>query len=149
MTPRIYCGLPGLATDTLTVFEKLRHRVNMYQMKEDRAIEPRAFAAMASSTLYEKRFGNFFIEPVIAGIEADGRPFIASADVIGCLNFAKDFVVAGTASSKLFGMAESLWQPDLNADELFETIAQSLLNVCFPVILNSAEAVCVRDTNTL
>jgi hypothetical protein len=33
--------------------------------------------------------------------------------VIGCINFAKDFVVSGTATDKLFGMAESLWEPDL------------------------------------
>jgi hypothetical protein len=70
MTPRLYLGLPGLATDTLTLSvahcmrasfepanrrETLRHRVNMYQMKEDREISPRAFAALVSSTLYERR----------------------------------------------------------------------------------------------
>lgn len=53
---------------------------------------------------------------MIAGIGSPSRgskPFIAATDVIGCLNFAKDFVVAGTASSKLFGVAEGLWEPDL------------------------------------
>lgn len=40
----------------------------------------------------------------------------------------QDFVVSGTASEKLFGMAESLWEPDLPAEDLFETISQSLLN---------------------
>lgn len=43
-------------------------------------------------------------------------------------SFAKDFVVSGTASDKLFGMAEALWEPDLPAEDLFETISQSLLN---------------------
>lgn len=33
--------------------------------------------------------------------------------MIGCINFAKDFVVCGTATDKLFGVAESLWEPDL------------------------------------
>ena len=134
----------------------------MYRMKEDRVISPRAFAALASSTLYERRynqlhtargqalircrFGPYFIEPVVAGLEDDGTPFIAAADLIGCLNFAKvslhtlmdavalihleqDFVVAGTASEKLFGMAEALWEPDMESDQLFEAISQSLLNV--------------------
>lgn len=151
----------------------------MYKMKEDREIGPRSFSALASSTLYERRcvcvslrwtrerprlsslnclllrFGPYFVEPVVAGLEEDGTPFIAGADLIGCLNFAKvttshprtpqfpflpasladsftvtqDFVVSGTASSKLFGMAEALWEPDLEADALFETISQSLLNV--------------------
>ena len=101
ITPKTYIGLPGLATDTATVcvcaprssharsFEKLRHRVNMYAMKEDRTISPTTFTHLVSSTLYEKRFGNYFIEPVIAGLEDDGTPWIASTDVIGCINFAK------------------------------------------------------------
>lgn len=60
------------------------------------------------------RFGPYFIEPIIAGLgKGTNKPFIASTDVIGCINFAKDFVVVGTATDKLFGMAESLWEPDL------------------------------------
>ena len=40
-------------------------------------------------------------------------PFICAMDLIGCINFAKDFVVCGTSSPNMFGMCESLWQPDL------------------------------------
>jgi len=132
ITDRIYLGLPGLATDVTTLKERFRYRVNMYTIKEEREIEPEAFAHLVSSTLYERRFGPFFIEPVMAGLtkkpSGEYRPFIAASDLIGCLNFAKDFVVAGTASSKLFGVAEGLWEPDLEPEDLFETISQTLLN---------------------
>lgn len=64
---------------------------------------------------------------MIAGINSKNEPFIAASDVVGCLNFAKDFVVSGTASDKLFGMAEGLWEPDLGPEELFETVSQILL----------------------
>jgi 20S proteasome subunit beta 3 len=104
----------------------------MYTIKEEREIEPEAFAHLVSSTLYEKRFGPYFIEPVIAGLSRTPsggyKPFITSSDLIGCLNFAKDFVCAGTASSKLLGVAEGLWEEDLEPEELFETISQTLLN---------------------
>lgn len=55
--------------------------------------------ADASASL---RFGPYFIEPVIAGLSSPdapepNEPFIAATDLIGCLNFAKDFVVSGTA----------------------------------------------------
>ncbi|KAF9788433.1 20S proteasome subunit beta 3 [Thelephora terrestris] len=132
ITDRIYLGLPGLATDVTTLKEQFRYRVNMYTIKEEREIEPEAFAHLVSSTLYERRFGPYFIEPVMAGLtkkpSGEYRPFIAASDLIGCLNFAKDFVVAGTASSKLFGVAEGLWEPDLEPEDLFETISQTLLN---------------------
>lgn len=112
--------------------ERFRFRVNMYTIKEEREIEPETFAHLVSSTLYEHRFGPYFIEPVMAGLSKTPsgglKPFIAATDLIGCLNFAKDFVVAGTASSKLFGVAEGLWEPDLEPEDLFETISQTLLN---------------------
>jgi hypothetical protein len=112
--------------------ERFRFRVNMYTIKEEREIEPETFTHLVSSTLYEHRFGPYFIEPVIAGLSKTPsggvKPFIAATDLIGCINFAKDFVVAGTASSKLFGVAEGLWEPDLEAEDLFETISQTLMN---------------------
>ncbi|TDL18972.1 20S proteasome subunit beta 3 [Rickenella mellea] len=137
VTDRLYLGLPGLATDVATLRERFRFRVNMYTIKEEREITPETFARLVSSTLYEKRFGPYFVEPVIAGLSpvpsASGKPekwepFIAATDLIGCLNFAKDFVVAGTSSDKLFGVAEGLWEPDLEWEDLFETISQTLMN---------------------
>lgn len=131
VTDRTYVGLAGLGTDVTTLRERFRYRVNMYTIKEERDIEPQTFAHLVSSTLYEHRFGPYFVEPVIAGLEntsSGSKPFIAAADLIGCLNFAKDFVVAGTASSKLYGLAEGLWEPDLGPEDLFEAISQTLLN---------------------
>jgi 20S proteasome subunit beta 3 len=104
----------------------------MYTIKEEREIEPETFMHLVSSTLYERRFGPYFIEPVVAGISKTPsgkvKPFIGATDLIGCINFAKDFVVSGTASDKLFGMAEGLWEPDLEPEDLFETISQTMLN---------------------
>lgn len=76
-------------------------------MKEEREIEPQAFAHLVSSTLYERRwvaspssglennwyvnlitrFGPYYIEPVIAGLTSgpNPQPFIACMDLIGCL----------------------------------------------------------------
>lgn len=82
---------------------------------------------MVSSMLYEKRFGNWFVEPVIAGLNADNTPYISAMDLIGAPVFTNDFVVAGSSSENIYGMAESLYRPDMTADELFETISQVLL----------------------
>lgn len=42
-------------------------------MKEERTIEPETFAHLVSSTLYERRFGPYFVEPVIAGKSTSRR----------------------------------------------------------------------------
>lgn len=68
MGPNLYIGLPGLATDTLTVFQRLRFRLNLYELRENRRVKPETFASMVSNLLYEKRFGPYFTEPVIAGL---------------------------------------------------------------------------------
>lgn len=128
ITTKTYIGLAGLATDVQTMSEKLRFKVNMYKLREEKEIDTKTFAHLVSSTLYEKRFGPYFTAPVIAGLEKNGDPFICSMDYIGCINFAKDFVVAGTASTQLYGMCESFWEPDMDSETLFEAISQSLLN---------------------
>ncbi|OZJ04769.1 hypothetical protein BZG36_01860 [Bifiguratus adelaidae] len=128
LTERTCVGLPGLATDVLTLAERFRFKTNMYRMQEEREIEPKTLAHLVSSTLYERRFGPYFVEPVIAGLNKDNEPFICSMDLIGCINFAKDFVVSGTSGPNLYGMCESLWEPDLEPEDLFETISQALMN---------------------
>ena len=84
---------------------------------------------MVSNALYERRFGPYFIEPVIAGLEPKtNKPFICSLDLIGCPMETEDFVVAGTCAEQLYGMCESLWEPDMDPDTLFEATSQALLN---------------------
>ncbi|MCJ1255019.1 proteasome core particle subunit beta 3 [Lignoscripta atroalba] len=125
----VYLGLTGLATDVSTVSDLFRYKVNMYRLREERQISPQTMANLVSSSLYEKRFGPYFISPVVAGINhTTGKPFICGFDSIGCIDFAKDFIVSGTASDQLFGTCEGLWEPDLEPEDLFETISQALLN---------------------
>nr|QBH73452.1 proteasome subunit beta type protein [Nicoletia phytophila] len=131
MGSHLYVGLPGLATDTQTVYQRLRFRLNLYELKESRAIDPRTFASMVSNLLYERRFGPYFVEPVIAGLTPKTyEPFVCNMDLIGCLNTPEDFVVAGTCTEQLYGMCEALWVKDLEPEDLFETVSQALVNAC-------------------
>ncbi|QLL31694.1 hypothetical protein HG537_0B05550 [Torulaspora globosa] len=125
----VFLGITGLATDVTTLSETFRYKTNLYKLRENRPIEPETFTQLVSSTLYERRFGPYFVGPVVAGINSKTeKPFIAGFDLIGCIDEAKDFIVSGTASDQLFGMCESLYEPNLEAEDLFETISQALLN---------------------
>jgi 20S proteasome subunit beta 3 len=56
----------------------------MYKLREERSIEPKTFAHLVSSTLYEKRFSPYFISPIVAGINSKtNEPFICGFDNIG------------------------------------------------------------------
>ncbi|CAG8545284.1 6945_t:CDS:2 [Diversispora eburnea] len=115
VTDKSYVGLPGLATDTQTLY------ANMYKLREEREIEPRTLSNMIASTLYEKRWGPFFVEPLVAGLDKNNQPFICGMDSIGCSTETCDFVVGGTSQENLYGICEN------EPEDLFETISQSLL----------------------
>lgn len=127
----MYVGLPGLGTDTQTVFQKIRFRQNLYELKENRKMSPKVLLSMISNMLYERRFGPYFVEPLVVGLDPEtAEPIIGNMDLIGCVNIPSDFVVGGPCSDQLYGMCEVLWEPNMEPDDLFETIAQALVNAC-------------------
>lgn len=126
--PTIYVAFPGLASDTLTFYERLRFRVNLYELRENRKIGIKPLEALISNMLYEKRFGPYFIGPVIAGLDASGKSYVSCMDLIGNVSAPEDFVVSGNADEQAYGLCETLWKPNMGPDELFETISQSLMN---------------------
>ena len=122
----------------------------MYKFKEERDISPKTFMNMVCSMQYAKRcgrsqlafhasrpvhwlppsaprFGPLFCNPVVAGLDDDNKPFISASDVVGAPVFTDDFVVSGTCTENLYGTCESLYKADMEADALFETLAQCLL----------------------
>lgn len=125
---QLFIGLAGLGTDAETLAQRFAFKHNLYRLREERDIKPSAFGQMVSATLYERRFGPYFCQPVIAGLEPDGTPYLCGMDSIGAQETAKDFMVAGTATDSLLGICESLWRPDLGPEELFETVSQALLS---------------------
>merc|ERR1719409_198963 len=128
LTDQTFVGLAGLATDVQTMSQLLDFRLKLYTLREERTMQPKIVGNLISSMLYEKRFGPWFVEPVVAGLDKDHIPFICAFDFIGAMSTAPDFVVSGTASEQLFGVCESFWKPNMNKDELFETLVQSLLS---------------------
>lgn len=125
---RSLVGATGLATDVQSVYQRVRMRANLYRLKEEREMRPQVLASMVSSLLYEHRFGPYFVEPVIAGLTDEGKPFLCGLDLIGAPVFAEDFVGVGTSVDGIMGVCESLWRPDLEPDDLFEVISQCLLS---------------------
>uniref|UniRef100_A0A453NH91 Proteasome subunit beta n=1 Tax=Aegilops tauschii subsp. strangulata TaxID=200361 RepID=A0A453NH91_AEGTS len=125
---KLYIGLSGLATDAQTLYQRLAFKHKLYQLREERDMKPETFASLVSALLYEKRFGPYFCQPIIAGLGEKDQPFICTMDCIGAKELAKDFVVSGTASESLYGACESMYKPDMEPEELFETISQALLS---------------------
>jgi len=122
-------GLAGLASDVDTCRLELGKRHALYEMRERRPMAPKVFNQMISSYLYEHRFGPYFVEPIVAGLDpVTDAPFLCASDLLGSGCFAKDFVVSGTAENSLYGTCETFYKPNMDEEQLFETLSQCLLS---------------------
>lgn len=136
-------GMTGLVSDVQTLATKFKFRKTLYELREQRPMKCRVFANMVSTILYEKRFGPYFMEPIVVGLEPSARPdnesdstekgeiqydaFLCGMDLLGAPVYTKDFMVAGTTSDQLHGTCEAMFRPDMEPEDLFETISQCLL----------------------
>jgi len=125
---KTFVGLTGLMSDAQTLEQKFRFRSNMYRLREERDMSPNVFSNMVSSLLYEKRFGPYFVEPVIAGLEEGDKPYLCGMDLLGAQVYTDDFILAGDCTEAMYGLCESMYTPDLEPDDLFELVAQCLLS---------------------
>ncbi len=86
------------------MLQKLRFQKSMYELREGRKMRPQTFASMLSNQLYQRRFGPFFVEPIVAGLDpVTKESFVCSMDLIGCVTQPRDFVVSGSSEEQMFG----------------------------------------------
>ncbi|CAD8062864.1 unnamed protein product [Paramecium sonneborni] len=125
----ILLALSGLNTDIHTFYALMEKEINLYNLKENRKMKPTTFANLVASALYERRFGPFFVTPIVAGLE-NGKPILATYDSIGCKSDLDDFQVGGTGGNYIYGACEAFFKPDMSPEELEEVIGQSLVSGC-------------------
>jgi 20S proteasome alpha/beta subunit len=78
------------------------------------SINPRSISHLLSALLYQS---NLICSPIVAGLSREG-PYIASLDGLGAITNSNSFVVSGTSSAGLYAILESLYAPNLDAEEL-------------------------------
>ncbi|CCD73694.1 Proteasome subunit beta type-3 [Caenorhabditis elegans] len=128
VTDKVYVGLAGFQSDARTVLEKIMFRKNLYELRENRNIKPQVLSEMISNLAYQHRFGSYFTEPLVAGLDDTNKPYICCMDTIGCVSAPRDFVAVGTGQEYLLGVCENFWRENMKPDELFEATAQSILS---------------------
>ena len=127
MQDNIIMGLAGLASDIQTFHRKMQYKLNMYRLRENRDMLPRTFASLVGTTLYEHRFGPFFVSPIVIGLQ-DKKPIIYTYDSIGTQTDTEVFAVVGTAGDNFYAVCESYYRPGLSAEELEDIVANALVS---------------------
>ncbi|XP_030386079.1 proteasome subunit beta type-3-like [Scaptodrosophila lebanonensis] len=131
MNPQVLLGMTGLQANIITVRDHMIFRKNMYELGESRDIAPKPFTAILSNFLYEHRFGPYYVEPIVAGLDPiTSEPYVCRLDHYGCCNKCDDFAVSGTCFEQLYGICESLWSPNMDQNELFNVTAHAIVSAC-------------------
>ena len=110
ITSKCVVGLGGLITDCQTFSNKLKYEARMYKLIHERELSPKSVASVMQKLLYEKRFGPYFIDPLVAGVDDNGVTYIAGMDIIGSTECPDHFVASGTSADMITGIAESVAQ---------------------------------------
>ena len=57
----------------------MRRKVELYRVKENIDLTPKLFINLVSSTLYEHRWGPYFVNPIVVGLDVteDFKPYVA------------------------------------------------------------------------
>ena len=93
----------------MTVLDELQFQKSLYELRENRKLSPRVAAQMISNLLYKHRFGPYYINPLIAGLDpVTNKPYVADMDVIGSITNMRDFAAIGCASDYALGVCEGL-----------------------------------------
>ncbi|KAK0576966.1 hypothetical protein LWI29_025980 [Acer saccharum] len=70
-TSNMHAVAPAAAKTAPSKYQRLVFRNKLYELREERDMKPETFPILVSALLYEKRFGPYFCQPVIAGLGDD------------------------------------------------------------------------------
>ena len=116
---RSLLAVRGIQGDVQSLLEDVAARLRLRRLEEgdDACQEPKTLASLVSVMLYGQRARGgapgYSVEPVIAGLDKDGEPYLCAQDGLGAKMTSRTFVVAGTAAQSLYGSCEALYKPDL------------------------------------
>jgi 20S proteasome subunit beta 6 len=105
VTPKLYplskatvFACSGFHADVLTLVKNLEVKMKLFVHEHGEEMSTKAVMALMLPTLYGRRFFPFYVRPIVAGLDRDGRGLVASYDPVGTPEFF-DYVIQGSAEN--------------------------------------------------
>lgn len=127
ITPYSLIGYTLFAPDGQIMIKEMIKESRLFEVTNNREIDINELSQCLSYYLYSHRTSPRYVEPIIAGLDKDKKPFISAMDCLGCAS-EYDFFASGTSEHNLLGMAESLYTPNMDDETLFTIGMQIFLN---------------------
>lgn len=107
-------GCYGLDADAYSLKDYLIEKLQHFKPSID-SVQSDVIARLVSGFLYES---NVICSPIIVGYSNSHGPYVGGLDGLGAITSSKTFVVAGTAAKGIYAILESIYQSDLDSEEL-------------------------------
>lgn len=127
ITPQGFVGFTMFAPDGQIMIKDIKRESKLFELANGRNMSVNELSNCVSHYLYKHRTSPRYVEPIIAGIDVNGLPFISGQDCLGC-PAEYSFVASGTAEKNLIGLAEALFTENMDDTDLFTTGMQIFLN---------------------
>ncbi|KAJ2854440.1 Proteasome subunit beta type-6 [Coemansia erecta] len=106
LTNNVILATSGYAADAKRLVEVLEQNSQMYFHKHEKPMSTTATAQMLSNTLYGRRFFPYYVFPILAGLDTEGRGAVFAYDPVGNME---------RVVYRAFGSAAALVQPFLDS----------------------------------
>jgi 20S proteasome alpha/beta subunit len=103
------------------------------QSKEKLKIDSLQQLQLTAASQYNKQISQPSNKPLAAKsncvtYKTIQRPYLCTTDMLGARSTSSTFVCSGVASRSLHGIAEALWRPNLDAEELVEVCGKAFVS---------------------
>ncbi|KAJ2007306.1 Proteasome subunit beta type-6 [Coemansia thaxteri] len=88
----------GYAADAKRLVEVMEQKAQSYFHKHERVMSTPAMAQLLSNTLYYKRFFPYYVFPILAGLDSQGKGAVFTYDPVGNMERTV-YVACGSASA--------------------------------------------------
>ncbi|PVU99023.1 hypothetical protein BB559_001085 [Furculomyces boomerangus] len=111
ITDKIMLATTGYSADAKRLTEVIKMQTERYFYKHEKNMESHAAAQMLSVILYQKRFFPYYVFPILAGIDNEGKGCVYSYDPVGNME---------RVTFQVYGSASGMIQPFLDSQVGFK-----------------------------
>ncbi|KAH9260141.1 hypothetical protein BASA81_001916 [Batrachochytrium salamandrivorans] len=101
LAPQTLLACGGCHADVIALYQELTLRATMYKHKHGVDMGTVAAAQLLSNTLYYRRFFPIYALAVIAGIDGEGKGYVAGYDAVGSYIKSREGYQAGGSGASL------------------------------------------------
>ena len=124
ITDNIGLACAGFASDFQKLQAIIRASINIFNLEENKKINPKSAAKLVANILYKNKFFPYFTSTIIGGTDENNR-YLFALDPIGSI-IEDEFAAIGSGSEISIGLIEKKYKSNITTDKAKELAIDSI-----------------------